>query len=50
MSALTLPVPPEAAGGRVGVCDTCSAQEMLGVNTVEQLAEVERVIRARAGH
>ena len=25
-------------------------QEMLGVNTVEQLAEVERVIRARAGH
>ena len=40
----------QAAGGRVGVCDTCSAQEMLGVNTVEQLAEVERVIRARAGH
>ena len=40
----------QAAGGLVGVCDTCSAQEMLGVNTVEQLAEVERVIRARAGH
>ena len=40
----------QAAGGRVGVCDTCSAQEMLGVNTVEQLAEVERLIPARARH
>ena len=37
-----------AAGGRVSLCDTCSPQEMLGVNTVEQLAEVEQVIRARA--
>ena len=35
-------------GGRVGVCDTCSATEMLGVNTVEQLAEVERLLLARA--
>ena len=38
-----------AAGGRVSLCDTCSPQEMLGVNTVEQLSEVEQVIRARAG-
>ena len=37
-----------AAGGRVSLCDTCSPQEMLGVNTVEPLAEVEQVIRARA--
>lgn len=36
----------KAAGGRVGVCDTCSAQEMLGVNTVEQLQEVEDILRA----
>lgn len=39
-----------AAGGKVSLCDTCSPQEMLGVNTVEQLSEVEQVIRARAGH
>lgn len=37
----------KAAGGRVGLCGTCSAEEMLGVNTVEQLAEVERIIRRR---
>lgn len=37
----------KAAGHRVGVCDTCSAQEMLGVNTVEQLQEVEDILRAR---
>lgn len=36
----------KAAGHRVGVCDTCSAQEMLGVNTVEQLQEVEDILRA----
>lgn len=36
----------KAAGHRVGVCDTCSAQEMLGVNTVEQLQEVEAILRA----
>ena len=35
----------KAAGHRVGVCDTCSAQEMLGVNTVEQLQEVEDILR-----
>ena len=33
------------AGGRVGLCDTCSPDEMLGVNTVEQLQEVEAVLR-----
>ena len=33
---------PGQPGAGWGVCDTCSAQEMLGVNTVEQLAEVER--------
>lgn len=37
----------KAAGQRVGVCDTCSAQEMLGVNTVEQLQEVEDILRSR---
>jgi len=35
----------KAAGGRVGLCDTCSAREMLGVNTVEQLQEVEDILR-----
>ena len=38
----------KAAGGRVGLCDGCSETEMLGVNTVEQLSEVERIIRSRA--
>jgi len=37
----------KAAGHRVGICDTCSAQEMLGVNTVEQLQEVEDILRTR---
>ena len=37
----------KASGQRVGVCSTCSAQEMLGVNTVEQLQEVEDILRAR---
>lgn len=36
-----------SAGGRVGLCDTCSEEEMLGVNTVEQLAGVEAVLRRR---
>lgn len=35
----------KAAGGRVGLCDTCSPVEMLGVNTVEQLAQVEDILR-----
>ena len=30
-------------GGRVGACPTCTAEEMLGVNTVEQLAQVEEL-------
>lgn len=32
-------------GGRVGVCDACTPQEMLGVNTIEQLAQVEAILR-----
>lgn len=39
----------KAAGGRVGLCDACSPEEMLGVNTVEQLANVEQVLRDRKG-
>ena len=35
----------QARGARVGLCDTCSPSEMLGVNTVEQLAQVESLIR-----
>ena len=35
-----------AAGGRVGVCDTCTPREMLGVNTPDQLREVEETINA----
>ena len=38
-----------AEGGRVGLCDTCSPEEMMGVNTVEQLAQVEAVLEKRAG-
>lgn len=34
----------KASGLRVGLCDTCSPQEMLGVNTLEQLHEVERIL------
>ena len=37
----------QEAGGRVGVCPTCSELEMLGVNTVEQLEEVERILKAK---
>ncbi len=33
-----------AKGGRVGVCDSCTPVEMLGVNTPAQLAEVERLL------
>ena len=35
-------------GGKVGVCDTCSVQEMLGVNTPEQLQEVEDLLSAQS--
>jgi bifunctional UDP-N-acetylglucosamine pyrophosphorylase/glucosamine-1-phosphate N-acetyltransferase/UDP-N-acetylglucosamine pyrophosphorylase len=33
-----------ADGGRVGVCDSCTPAEMLGVNTPDQLEQVEREI------
>ncbi|MFQ9919006.1 MAG: hypothetical protein ACLRWQ_24225 [Flavonifractor plautii] len=32
-----------------GACPTCTAEEMLGVNTVEQLAQVEELVRRREG-
>ena len=32
-------------GEKVGVCDACDPVEMLGVNTVEQLQEVENILR-----
>lgn len=35
-------------GLKVGVCDTCSPTEMLGVNTLEQLQAVEEQLRRRA--
>lgn len=35
----------KAQGKRVGLCDTCSPKEMLGVNTAEQLAQVELLLR-----
>lgn len=38
----------KAACGRVGLCDTCPAEEMLGVNTVEQLAQVEEILHRRS--
>lgn len=34
-------------GGKVGVCDTCAMEEMLGVNTVEQLAQVEDFLKSK---
>lgn len=37
-----------AQGGKVGVCDSCSPQEMLGVNTPAQLQEVEDLLAARS--
>lgn len=33
------------AGGRVGVCAACTAEEMLGVNTPAQLQAVEEYLR-----
>ncbi len=35
-------------GGRVSVCDTCTPTEMLGVNTAQQLQEVENILRKEA--
>ena len=40
----------KARGQRVGLCDTCSPNEMLGVNTVEQLAQVETLLRREKAH
>lgn len=40
----------KARGLRVGLCDTCSPDEMLGVNTVEQLQQVEDLLRPEASH
>lgn len=37
----------QAAGGKVGVCPTCSAHEMLGVNTPDQLRQVEELVQGR---
>jgi len=34
-------------GKRVGVCAACGAQELLGVNTVEQLQQVEDIVMAK---
>lgn len=38
----------KAKGGKVGLCDTCAPQEMLGVNTVQQLQEVEEILAKAA--
>ena len=37
----------KAQGLRVGLCDTCAPDEMLGVNTVEQLRQVELLLCAQ---
>lgn len=37
----------QAAGGQVGLAYGCTVQEMLGVNTPEQLAQVEAILSAR---
>ena len=34
-------------GGKVNACPTCTPQEMLGVNTVEQLQQVEQIVQSR---
>ena len=36
-----------AKGGKVNACPTCTPQEMLGVNTVEQLEQVEHIVQTR---
>ena len=43
------PVWLAAQGEKVGVSAACTAQEMLGVNTVEQLQQVEDYIKTRRG-
>jgi UDP-N-acetylglucosamine diphosphorylase/glucosamine-1-phosphate N-acetyltransferase len=39
----------QKAGGKVGLCDSCAPVEMLGVNTPEQLAQVEAIVRGEEG-
>lgn len=36
-------------GAQVGVCAACTAEDMLGVNTPEQLAQVEHILQERKG-
>ena len=38
-------LPAQAEGGRVGVCAACTAEEMLGVNTPQQLQQVETYLK-----
>ena len=45
-----VPAMIQAAGGRVGLCGGCSPEEMLGVNTPEQLAQVEQLLTREEGH
>ncbi len=37
-----------AQGEKVGVCSTCSSNEMMGVNTLEQLQRVEDILKGRS--
>lgn len=39
-----------AKGGKIAVCDVCTPVEMLGVNTPQQLQEVEDLLRASVSH
>lgn len=41
------PVWLKTQGEKVGVCSSCSPEDMMGVNTIEQLREVERIMLAR---
>ena len=34
---------------KVGVCAACTAEDMIGVNDVEQLRQVEEIIKRRRG-
>lgn len=43
------PVWLRAHGEKVGVCAACTAEEMLGVNDVRQLAQVEEILKRRRG-
>ena len=36
-------------GEKVGVCAACTAEEMLGVNDIEQLRQVEEILKRREG-